>query len=187
MPRKPKREGGPTPQAPQHAAVQPPGALDSPNQPLASVPTGLPQGEHQALEQSMSAVPVPNMDARIQQAIAAVNGQQQQQQPVLGGGAILSQPTAYPSQPVQDGLPIGPGRGPDAVPAPAPPAQIQDYQMARYLPALEMLADQPNASYATRNWVRLLRGQTPPNITMESVLSPTQQPPQGGAQGGVPQ
>ena len=132
----------------------------------------------------MSAVPVPNMDARIQQAIDAVNNQAPQQ-PMLGGGNILAQPTAYPNQPPQDGLPIGPGRGPEAVPAPAAPAQIQDYQMAKWLPALEALADEPNTSYATRNWVRLLRGQMPSNVTMESILAPTQQPPQGGAQSGV--
>lgn len=173
MPRKTKAKGGPTPNAAKNAAVQPP---RSPNVPAAAVPTGLPQGEHQDLVQSAQAVPVPDVGARLQQAIDSVNARPQG---ILGGGAMLAQPTASPDEPVQTGLPIGPGGGPETLTPAAQPAQIDDFNMAKYLPMLETLASRPNVSNATRNYVRLVRGTLPPDVTMQSVVG------QPGAPGGV--
>jgi hypothetical protein len=82
----------------------------------------------------------------------------------MAGGPDLSQlvpmsaPTQRPDEPVQSGMAGGPGAGP-AVP---PPSQIdpQDAERLRsYLPVLIVLASSPDASPATKQYVRQLRGE----------------------------
>jgi hypothetical protein len=75
----------------------------------------------------------------------------------------LSAPSARPNEPVQSGLSLGPGVGPESIPAIAPNAPDADIiQFAKYLPALELMTTLPNASSAVRNLVRRLRGAVPP-------------------------
>lgn len=75
----------------------------------------------------------------------------------------LNAPTSRPSEPVQSGLSLGPGAGPDSIPALAPNAPDPDIiQFAPYLPALELMTSLPGASSAVRNLVRRLRGAIPP-------------------------
>jgi hypothetical protein len=138
---------------PQRAAVQPNRA-----------PTGLPQGEHKALKDAQSSVPLPNAKGRLDAAISAAQ--------TSGGlgGSLLTGPTARPAEPVTAGIPIGPGPGVSAMQPPAVPVQQDDINMARWLPMLEALVDDPNATAASRNFVRRLRGSLPPGVTMEGLV-----------------
>lgn len=82
----------------------------------------------------------------------------------------ISAPTSRPTEPVQAGLSLGPGPGPESIPALAP-SQSPDpdlFALAAYLPALELLTTLPNASSATRNFVRRLRGAIPNEPTQTS-------------------
>lgn len=99
-----------------------------------------------------------------------VAGQQlsSQQQIPLGPPPVpLAAPSARPSEPVQSGLSLGPGVGPDAIPAlnaPAPGPDPDLINFIPYLPGLELLSTLPTASSATRNFIRRLRGAIPPDI-----------------------
>jgi len=133
----------------------------------------MPFGERQQLEQAQAGVPLPNTADRLQSAINAMNAR-----PNLPDyGTMLDQPTQMPDEPVQAGMPMGPGPGPDVVPAPMIPATIDDAAMAKVLPLLETLADQPNASNQTRNFVRMMRGALPPGLTMASIVKKPQTQP----------
>lgn len=71
-------------------------------------------------------------------------------------------PTARPGEPVTAGIAMGPGAGPEALGlAGANPDDEDLARLAPYLPTLELLAGQPNASMATRNFVRRIRGGVP--------------------------
>lgn len=87
----------------------------------------------------------------------------QSQVPMAPPPIPLSAPTARPNEPVQAGLSLGPGAGPDSIPSLAPNAPDPDIiQFAPYLPALELMTSLPGASSAVRNLVRRLRGAIPP-------------------------
>jgi hypothetical protein len=79
----------------------------------------------------------------------------------------LGAPTARPSEPVQAGLSLGPGPGPEAIPAIAPVTGPDPdlIALAPYLPALELMSTLPTASSASRNFVRRLRGAIPPDVS----------------------
>lgn len=80
----------------------------------------------------------------------------------------INAPTSRPSEPVQAGLSLGPGPGPDAIPALSPTPAGPDPDLinfAPYLPGLELLSTLPTASSATRNFIRRLRGAIPPDIS----------------------
>lgn len=68
----------------------------------------------------------------------------------------LSAPSQRPDEPLTAGLPIGPGPGP----SPAPPA-FDPERLRRWLPALEIMAEMPDASDETRNLVRYWRSVEP--------------------------
>ena len=165
MPRQKKKP--PTPDNVRNAAVQPPRA-----------PTGLPQGEHQALVQSQQQQPMADAQGRLSAAIAAANPQDPNSAP-MGAGDALLQPTARPDEPVTAGLPMGAGPGPEAMQAPAIPTTPDDYELARYLPMLELLADRPNSTAQTRNFVRRMRGSLPANVNMEDVVKHVNPQPPG--------
>lgn len=89
-----------------------------------------------------------------------------------GGGATspapppppgpLDAPTAMPDEPLTAGSAYGAGPGPTAVGLGSPDLRTEDVAaMKRYLPALEAMASQPNASPATRTFVRRLRAAMP--------------------------
>ena len=80
--------------------------------------------------------------------------------PAPGSFGPLTRPTERPNEPMTAGVPMGPGPGPEAL-------QMNqgdpDLALLRpYLPTLELLASQPNASSAARNFVRRVRGAMPP-------------------------
>ncbi len=64
----------------------------------------------------------------------------------------LTAPTMRPNEPVTAGVNVGPGPG-----APPPTPTADPERLRRWLPALEVLAEMPDASDATRNLVRYWR------------------------------
>lgn len=57
------------------------------------------------------------------------------------------------------GADVGPGPGSESLGLPQQPDMGR---LAGYLPVLEILASQPNATEDTRNFVRLVRANIPP-------------------------
>lgn len=91
--------------------------------------------------------------------------------PPPGAGGPFNRPTERPDEPSTTGLAMGPGAGPEAL-AMSKTGGNPDLEVMRpYLPALELMASQPNASPSARNFVRRLRGalgtaaMTPPGAT----------------------
>lgn len=158
MPRKQRGYGGGADNAPRPQT--PDSQRRSAAQPMRA-PTGMPQGERKATIDSQRAVPLPDNQARMQAAITAAGP--------MGGQSLLA-PTARPDEPPTAGIPLGPGPGPSAITPPMAPVTSDDTTIAKYLPMLEALADQPDATRAVRNYVRRLRGQLNPNVTMETLL-----------------
>ena len=78
--------------------------------------------------------------------------------PGPGAGGAFSRPTDRPDEPMTAGVPMGPGPGPEALAMSQFAADPDLAAMAAYLPTLELLASQPNASPSARNYVRRLRG-----------------------------
>lgn len=78
----------------------------------------------------------------------------------------LNSPSARPGEPVQSGLSLGAGPGPEGIPAltPNPGPDPDLINLAPYLPGLELLSTLPTASSTTRNFVRRLRGALPPEM-----------------------
>lgn len=70
----------------------------------------------------------------------------------------LTEPSQRPEEPLTAGMPFGPGPGPQAVQRQPNPDLAT---MRRYLPALEMVAQQDGATAGFRNFVRRLRGAMP--------------------------
>lgn len=86
--------------------------------------------------------------------------------PQPGGGApvelgAFNRPTDRPGEPLTTGIASGPGAGPEALAHTNRPDP--DLEALRpYLPTLELLASQPNASPTARAFVRRVRGAMPP-------------------------
>ena len=125
--------GLPTPNAPGTGSMSPaaPAGMPDPmaqNPQGAKVPTGLQYGQRQALQQAQRSMPLPDVNT-----IHA---------PQAGGGAPaalppdhpdtlaaahswtppiqpLSRPSNRPGEPVQSGIPLGPGPGPEALAGPS--------------------------------------------------------------------
>lgn len=77
----------------------------------------------------------------------------------------INAPTAHPNEPVQSGLSLGPGIGPEAIPSLAPESTADPdiANFAPYIGSLELLSSLPNASTASRNLIRRLRSAIPPS------------------------
>lgn len=74
------------------------------------------------------------------------------------GAVPFDHPTQRPNEPVTAGLPSGPGPGPEMLGNINPP-DPQIAKLSQYLPVLEVMASQPNASDTLQQWVRYLRSQ----------------------------
>lgn len=91
--------------------------------------------------------------------------------PAMGGptpGSLtpLDAPSNRPGEPVTAGVPIGPGVGMEALGLQSADA-IDIEEIAKYLPTLELMASQPSATTATRNWVRRLRAMVPRTLSQD--------------------
>lgn len=130
------------------------------------VPTGGPYGQAQRLRQAQQAVPLPDDNARFQQALNAARQANLTRTP-------LTAPTSRPDEPVTTGLPVGPGAGPEAIPpvgrtGPDPGAVA----MAPWLPMLELHAVRPGASATLRQFVRTLKASLPPGFDWGDTRPP---------------
>lgn len=67
----------------------------------------------------------------------------------------LDAPTERPGEPITTGMPFGPGAGPEALPN---YRQAEADIVAKYLPSLNILAEQPDAPQSFRLFVRYLQG-----------------------------
>lgn len=77
--------------------------------------------------------------------------------PAAANVTPIGAPSAMPGTPVTDGAPMGAGAGPEALGMVS--HEEQDMKAALpYLPVYEFVANQPNASWAARNYVRKLKG-----------------------------
>lgn len=102
---------------------------------------------------------------------------------------ITQQGTQFPDEPVTAGLPIGPGAGPEAIPAVhAPPDNTEALVWVPLLPVLEALAEREGASGATiRQLIRRVRSQAPPDAFDQHVArGSTRQPGQPETQPQLP-
>jgi hypothetical protein len=83
--------------------------------------------------------------------------------PMAGGPAMpppvgMMAPTTMPDVPLTDGIPSGPGAGPEAL---MPQTTVVDTDMkmlGKYLPQFEKMAAQEDSTESFRLWVRYLRG-----------------------------
>ena len=66
----------------------------------------------------------------------------------------LDTPTKYPDQPIQSGLPTGPGNGPQ----PGFDSMAERKQLQRYLPLLEPYLTQPDTPQSVKMLFRYIRG-----------------------------
>lgn len=127
-------------------------------QPIRTAPNQ-PYGEAGQQRAAQEAVPLPQ-DSTMQavQAATAVDPT-----PLAAPG-----PSRFPDQPVTHGLAMGPGGGPESIPGlvAGRPTDPDLVAFAPYLPALELLANQPAASVAMRNFVRRVRGAMPPSASV---------------------
>lgn len=95
----------------------------------------------------------------------------QAQMPMGPPPVSINAPTGNPGEPVTAGLSLGAGPGPESIPSLAPTNADPDVaNFAPYLGGLELLSALPNASSATRNFIRRLRSAVPPD--MPTSLTP---------------
>jgi len=149
--------GGPrTPTNP--APVSGPGQLSQrtdggPGKQPLGTPTGMPYGEGGALTQLQKSAPMAASPGGATPAPAGGTGPAGPPANVTPFGASTQQP----GTPVTAGAALGPGPGPEALGIPnAPSADMK--ALVNYLPVLEMMANMPGASSASRNLVRQLKG-----------------------------
>lgn len=113
-------------------------------------------GEGAAQQRAMQAVPIAAPDAPAPSdplggaGASDLMGAAEAWQP-LGGSPLQ---TSRPDEPVTAGLASGPGAGPDALPQISPPPNTDLPRLMRYLPLLELLASNPDASATTRSLYR---------------------------------
>lgn len=129
-----------------------------------SVAAGGNYGSRAATEAALAAVPI-NRGAVTPTPSAAPAAQAPSPMDAAAGvdgprSLPLSAPSQYPDQPFSTGLDIGAGAGSESLPGGAPLAQqptVDPERLRRWLPALEVLAEQPEASSETKNLVRYWR------------------------------
>lgn len=68
----------------------------------------------------------------------------------------LTDPTNRPNEPLTDGLPVGPGRGPEAL-TNRDPRMADTTALKKWLPLLNPLADNPDVPDSVRTLVRYIR------------------------------
>lgn len=111
-------------------------------------------GEQQAYHNAEAAAPMSaspgGMDAA---AAAAPSG------PNLSNIVPMGAPTQNPNQPIQAGLPMGPGAGSTMAPQQPSLSPEDAKRLQAYIPTLVLLASQEDSSPATKQFVRQLRAE----------------------------
>ena len=118
---------------------------------------GLPYGEGQALMQTQQASPLAAAPSIEQSGMPSGLASAAASQPLTP----LNAPSTRPEEPVTAGADMGAGPGMEALGLPNNAALMnQDVQnMAKYIPYLESVANQPESSNAVRLLVRYLKSQ----------------------------
>lgn len=137
------------------AAASGPGRLSrrtDGRQPTQSLPDAK-YGEQQAFQNAQQAAPMAESAGGLGAAGAAPSG------PDLSNIIPMGAPTQFPDEPIQAGLPMGPGAGSTMAPQ-APTLSPEDAKrLQAYIPTLVLLASREDASPATRQFVRQLRAE----------------------------
>lgn len=136
------------------APVSGPGAMSKRTdgrQPVRQLPNAK-YGEGAAFEQAQAAAP---MSGDLGGGMPTGGGGMG---PDLSGIVPMGAESQFPDQPITAGLSGGPGGGPMVPNRPSPLTEDQRARLRSYLPALVILASQPNADANTRQLVRQLRG-----------------------------
>lgn len=122
--------------------------------PISAAP-GQGYGERKAQEDAQRAVPMGTPEIAPE---AAFTGRPAGMPPPGAMGDLFADSTR-PDEDVMNGAALGPGLGPDAFGTYGQDAARQDsQQLAKYLPALEEIANRPGSSSAMRHLVRSLKG-----------------------------
>ena len=118
---------------------------------------GLPYGEGQALMQTQQSAPLAAAPSIEQSGMPSGLASAAASQPLTP----LNAPSARPGEPVTAGADMGAGPGSEVLGLPNNAALMnQDVQnMAKYIPYLESVANQPESSNAVRLLVRYLKSQ----------------------------
>lgn len=127
-----------------------------------SVPPSAEYGQGERLRRAQQAVPMAGPPAA--PAASQAGGGPAPQGPtgpMAGELGDFTRPTERPGEPLTTGIASGPGAGPEALASRQRPDPELE-ALRPYLPTLELLASQPNASPSARMFVRRLRGQMPP-------------------------
>lgn len=69
----------------------------------------------------------------------------------------LTTPTQRPDEPVTDGLPVGPGRGIEAL-GDFDPRKVETQRLKRWLPLVEPMANDPEVPESVRSLIQYIRG-----------------------------
>lgn len=69
---------------------------------------------------------------------------------------MLTDPTQRPNEPVTDGLPVGAGRGPEAL-TNIDPRVTETQQLKRWMPLLDPLSDNPEVPESVKILIRYIR------------------------------
>jgi hypothetical protein len=68
----------------------------------------------------------------------------------------LSDPSAYPDQPITSGLPMGPGAGPEVLQNRDPRIE-ETKKLQRWMPLLDIIGDDPETPDSVRSFIRYVR------------------------------
>lgn len=149
-----------------------------------SLPTGQAYGKRGEQERALKAVPAQPAGPLVappSDPFAAALGAAQSM-PLNGVG--LGGDSERPDEPVTAGLPIGAGPGPQSFGPPKPAGPNPDVLLyAKWMPALELLANSPTASSETRQFYRRLRSQMPVAATPKVGAAEDEVAASMGAQG----
>lgn len=85
--------------------------------PINQVPNNQPYGQRQALERSLSAVPMAGSNTATKTPVPTTSADPNSPNLPVGPGDIpsLTSPTMYPAEPLTSGLSTGPGAGPESL------------------------------------------------------------------------
>lgn len=125
-----------------------------------SVPPSAEYGQGERLRRAQQAVPMAGAAPVGSPAPAGAPAPAASQGPMPGDLGDFLRPSERPGEPVTTGIAGGPGAGPEALSRPQADPELE--ALRPYLPTLELLASQPNASPSARMFVRRLRGSMPP-------------------------
>lgn len=117
--------------------------------------SGFAYGQNKAINEQQQAAPLANTSE------ASTSGPTPMPGAMLPEITPLTAETQFPNQPITDGMPVGPGAGPEVLNL--PPIESSDMNnqlLAQYLPVMQVWAEYPGTSQDTKDYVRYLSTMT---------------------------